>query len=81
MVRVLKVVATAAAEGRFSGIQLRELSGLFGIYNLNGPVPPFSASGGPSFPIYAQLTGKDQGWGGTKQDLVGEWGWKGGKRR
>lgn len=58
MVRVLRVVATAAADSRFSGIQLRELSGLFGIYNPNGPVPPFSASGGPSFPIYAQLAGE-----------------------
>lgn len=84
MVRVLRVVATAAADGRFSGIQLRELSDLFEIYNPNGPVPPFSASGGPSFPIYAQLTEEKTrcgeglnrtGWGsgdGKGESSVGE---------
>lgn len=87
MVRVLRMVATATAvKSMFSGIQLWELSGLFGIYNPNSPVPPFSASGGPSFPIYAQLTeGKTRageglnrtGWGvgDRKEGSIGKSFW------
>lgn len=59
MVRILRVAATAAADSRFPGIQLWELSGLFGVYNPNvlpSLLPPLPASGSTSFPINAQLT-------------------------
>lgn len=54
------MVATATADkSRFSGIQLQELSSLLGIYNPNSP-SLLCFSGGPSFPIYAQLIEEKQ---------------------